>query len=408
VASSIPNVLLLRCVVQHYSWGGYDFIPALSRRDNPARAPWAELWLGAHPSAPALALVEGRERPLDQLIAQSPPAWLGERVARRYDHRLPFLFKVLDVRQMLSIQAHPSKAQAQAGFQRENALGIPLDAPHRLFKDDNHKPELMVALSPFWLLHGFRSPSDIAESLRGIPEFFPLLAPLQGDDIAALYHHIMTMPQIEVNRLLGPVRSRLSQLFHAGHLDEDKPAYWAAQAFEDFPGADGNLDRGIFSIFLLNLVRLAPMQGIFQGPGIPHAYLRGVNVELMANSDNVFRGGLTPKYVDVDALIDHLDFNPIFPVVLDGVAVSALEWEYPAPAADFLLSRIQLEPGQVYAPALVDGPEILLLMEGEIALGASEAARTLRRGDACFVAPGAPYTLTANSPALLFRARVGE
>jgi mannose-6-phosphate isomerase class I len=169
------GVLPLHGVVQHYDWGGYDFIPKLLGIANSERKPFAELWMGAHPKAPATADVAGLAMPLDQLIAEVPDRILGPSASARFGGRLPYLFKVLDVASMLSIQVHPTKEQAAAGFARENAAGIDLGAAERNYKDDNHKPEVAVAVTDFWMLHGFRPLEQIAEALRKVPELCSIM-----------------------------------------------------------------------------------------------------------------------------------------------------------------------------------------------------------------------------------------
>ncbi len=394
-------VLPLEGAVQHYPWGGYHFIPDLIGVSNLSQQPFAELWLGAHPSNPARVPLNGRHAGLDELIETSPQAFLGPAIARRFDGRLPFLFKILDVRKMLSIQAHPTKRQAEAGFARENAEGIPLDAPHRVFKDDNHKPEVMVALSDFWLLHGFRSPEAIARLPGQVPEWKPLHDRFAKGDLKALYRYVMELPQAEVNRLLAPMRERLRSK-NSG-LNKNHPDYWAWQAFEDYTSPEGAIDRGIFSIYLFNLVRLHPGQGIFQDAGIPHAYLEGVNVELMANSDNVFRGGLTQKHVDVPALMAHLDFRPVTPHILEGEALSPVLRRYPTPSPDFQLSRIELSAGERYQPADHRTPRIFIALEGGVAIAGNGS---FTGGQSFLVKPAFDFALEARQAAILFEASV--
>lgn len=393
-------VLPLEGAVQHYAWGGYHFIPDLIGAANPEQQPYAELWLGTHPRGPARVSLDGRSVGLDALIEASPRAFLGPEIARRFDGRLPFLLKILDVRKMLSIQAHPTKAEAEAGFARENEQGIPRNAPHRVFKDDNHKPEVMVALSDFWLLHGFRAPEAIARLSETLPGGAPLRDRLQSGDLKKLYRSLMEMPQAEVNRLLGPLRQHLAG--RAGQLEKEHPDYWAWQAFEDYTTAEGAVDRGIFSIYLFNLVKLRPGQGIFQDAGIPHAYLQGTNVELMANSDNVFRGGLTQKHIDVPALMTHLRFEPVEPQLLEGTALSPVLRRYATPSPDFQLSRIELAAGGRYVPAPTMTPRIFIMLEGAVAIDDD----AFRRGGSFLVKAGAEVTLEAQQAAVLFEAAV--
>ncbi|MCO6477584.1 MAG: mannose-6-phosphate isomerase, class I [Phaeodactylibacter sp.] len=398
-----PKIFSLRGAIQHYAWGGYDYLPELLGVANTEHQPFAELWMGAHHRGPAMVQENGRALPLHELL-EKHRGWLGQTIQEKFDGRLPFLFKVLDVRQMLSIQSHPTRAQAEAGFRRENQAGIPLDAPHRNFKDDNHKPEVMAALTEFWLLHGFKSEDALERCLREVPEFESLQLYFAERSIFNLYKAVMEMPQEEVDRLLKPMEQRLRPQAEAGKLPKSQPEYWAMQAFDNHMLEGGHYDRGVFSIFFFNLVKVMPGEGIYQGAGIPHAYLEGVNVELMANSDNVFRGGLTVKHVDVPELLNHLVFDPVRPEILQGEALSDTEWAYQTPAPDFQLNRIQLAEGQRYQPPTTKGPEIVLVIKGRVK--AEENGQTFSRGEAFFVPAGTVYALIGEAESLLFKAMV--
>lgn len=370
--------------VQNYAWGGYEFIPALMRIDNTVRRPYAEWWMGDHPGAPSVVWVGGQWEQLGALISRSPDYWLGPDALSAFGERLPFLFKILDVRSMLSIQAHPTKAAAEAGFARENALGIPLDAPHRNYKDDNHKPEIMAALSPFWLLHGFRRPADIAALWAERPGLSELYRQLPHGDLKAMYQALMEMPQESVDRRLAPLAQHLLPELDNQRLYKDDPDYWAALAFGEYT-RDGHYDRGIFSIYLLNLVRLNPGEAIFQAAGIPHAYLEGVNIELMANSDNVFRGGLTPKHIDVGELMAHLSFDPVQPHIIQPASPNGLE-VFPAPIPDFELCRLALASNQAYNWPPRNGPAVGLVLQGELNLHDDAGEARFGSGES-FIAP---------------------
>ena len=396
------RVVPLRGVVQHYHWGGTEFIPKLLGVSNPSNRPFAELWLGAHGKAPAIVADNGT--PLNAYIDESPATVLGPAVNARYHGKLPYLLKILDAHQMLSIQAHPNKHQAQEGFARENAAGIDLHAPERNYKDDNHKPEVHVALTEFWMLHGFRGPGEIARILDNIPEFRSGLANQSLPDLRELYRVIMTMPQSEVDRILDPLIARLHSNPPA---PKDTPDYWALKAAATFPLQSGHQDRGIFSIYLLNLVHLQPGQGTFQPAGVLHAYLEGVNVELMANSDNVLRGGLTKKHIDVAELMRTVNFAAGEPEVLDGEAISDTEHVYRTAAEEFRLSRIDLPAGRAASTTAVRGPESILLLEGSATLTSGEQTLPLSPGFAVLVPFGFDYALESQGKAaVLFKAAV--
>ena len=412
-----PAVLLLQGAIQHYDWGGRDFIPSLLGLANPGAEPFAELWIGAHPKAPALADAEGRTIPLDRLIAESPDRILGPVAEKRFGGRLPYLFKVLDVAKMLSIQAHPTRIQAQEGFARENAAGIALQATERNYKDDNHKPEIGVALAESWLLHGFRPLEQIAELLPSIPELHSIM-PEFSERLAEagqhklsrhtllreFYGRVMTLPQARVDVLLQSLLTRIRAKAPAG---KDQPDYWAMRAAGSSSPSGGHYDRGIFSIYLLNLLHLRPGQGSFQPAGVLHAYLEGVNVELMANSDNVLRGGLTPKHIDVPELLRILSFESAIAEVIDGDPVSDTESIYRTAAEEFELSRIELPPRGQYQGRAAEGPDALLVLEGSATLTAAGRSLTLKRGSIAFAPFGVRYELEAQAgKAVLFKAAV--
>jgi mannose-6-phosphate isomerase len=409
------GVLTLHGVVQHYDWGGHDFIPKLLGVANKDRKPFAELWIGAHPKAAAIAEIAGGCEPLDQLIAKEPESILGPAANARFDGRLPYLLKILDVNKMLSIQAHPTLAQAKEGFTRENAEGISLHANDRNYKDDNHKPEIGVALTEFWMLHGFRPLEQIAQTLGSTPElgslmpgFAQRLAQAAGDPegrrrlLRELYSNVMTMPQEQVDSLLDSLLSRLQ----AKELsDKDSADYWALRAAKNFPLPGGHRDRGIFSVYLLNLVHLRPGQGTYQPAGVLHAYLEGVNVELMANSDNVLRGGLTTKHVDVPELLKILTFEGGTPDVFDGNPASGQERVYRTPAEEFELSRIALAPGTQYSGSAPYGPKALLVLQGSATLTAAGRSISLTRGSIAFAPCGAHYAIeTRPEDVVIFQA----
>ncbi|MEM7573522.1 MAG: mannose-6-phosphate isomerase, class I [Bacteroidota bacterium] len=389
-----PNSpLALSGIVQDYAWGGFDFIADLTGQKKEENLPWAELWLGAHPKGPALTTAGS----LDEVIAARPAEVLSPAIAQDYDNTLPFLFKVLDVRQMLSIQAHPTKSVAEAGFLREEAAGIARTAPNRSYRDRNHKPELGVALTDFYLLHGFRSVAAIKASLLAETAWQGLLPILEQSGIKGLYQTVMEASQEQVNTWLKPLAERL---LPQTELSKTQAGFWARRAFQQYSRA-GDHDRGVFSIYWFNLVKLSPGQGIFQAAGIPHAYLEGCCIELMANSDNVLRGGLTVKHIDVPELMEQLDFSPVEPQLLELTNGESSWQSYDTPAPDFNLAFAALNPGkQTKLPA---GPAILLLLEGEITIGELR----LTSGEACWLPYGHNGKISASKKSQLYLARVG-
>lgn len=392
----------MRGVIQHYDWGGFEYLPSFIGRENSERDPWAELWLGAHPKGSAQVRTGGSTRDLRALLDDAPDVLLGPTVSHDYDRQLPFLLKVLDVREMLSIQAHPTRAAAEAGYERENEANIPLNAPHRNYRDRNHKPELGVALTDFYLLHGFQSATAIGETFERIPAWAALREPFERGGIKGLYQYVMELPQTEVDHLLSDLHQRLTADAAADVLRRDQADFWAQRAFEQYT-RDGHYDRGVFSIYWFNLVHLRPGEGIFQAAGIPHAYLEGVNVELMANSDNVLRGGLTPKHIDVPELLNNLVFDAVEPQILQPEPIGTSWQVYRTPAPDFSLSVSRLPTDAT--TTVSSGPAIFLLTEGEISI---DGGVRYKMGDAFFLPHEVKCSLRACQPSTVFCASVGN
>ena len=391
--------------IQNYAWGGPEFIPKLLGLQPEALTPYAEYWLGAHEKAPSeIVLEDDSTVHLDRFIADNPRRTLGQRAALRYG-RLPYLFKVLDVEKPLSIQVHPTKPEAESGFERESKLGIPLDSPKRNYKDDNHKPELMVALGDFWLLHGFLPEAELASVLGEVPEFRALAAVFGHGGYAELYRQVMTMPQEEATAILGPLTERIRRQGESGGWKKSSAEYWVARAVAH--GEPGRYDRGLFSLYFFNLVHLKAGQAIFQDAGIPHAYLEGQNVEVMANSDNVLRGGLTEKHVDVPELLRTVRFEGICPSVIEGTpGNNPFEADFAAPTRDFRLSRIQLGKADSYTNS-TQSMEIVLVMDGAATMDSGQRHLALGTGQSAVVFGETPYRITApGEGAALYRVSV--
>lgn len=378
----MKTVYPLKGAIQNYAWGGKDFIADILNLPEKEDQPYAEYWMGAHPKAPSLVSVESEWMPLNKLISDHKKETLGEVVSKSFFGKLPYLFKVLDVEKMLSIQVHPDKKSAEVGYYAEEKGGIPSSAFDRNFKDDNHKPELMWALTDFWLLHGFRSEQEISEILAGVPEFESLKTVFEPEqDLATLYRHVMEMPKEKVNIILEPLYNRLENENSKSAFKREDPDFWALRAFRDFT-VDGNYDRGLFSVYLLNLVNVKPGEIIYQGSGILHAYLEGVNMELMANSDNVLRGGLTPKHVDVPELMKHVTFESVIPQIIKPVRENDVRSRVETPAPDFQLSHLVINSGQLYERKQGMGPEIYFVYEGEVEVGGEYR---FSKGEAFFI-----------------------
>lgn len=387
----MPGIYRLKGQVKHYDWGGREFLPGLLGLSNAEHRPFAEYWLGIHPQGPAeLISPDGASTPLHQ-----------------HETALSYLLKILDVRDMLSIQVHPTRAMAQADFERENKLGIPLDSPTRNYKDANHKPELMVALSEFWLLHGFRDSASLQEIFSKHTFLQPLQEQWEMNGYTGLYRWVMELPQHEVNRLLEQPLRTMTEAYQKGILPKTDPCFWAARAHQTFSQPD-TIDRGIFSIFLFNLVRLKKGQGIFQGAGVPHAYLEGQNVEIMANSDNVLRGGLTPKHIDVPELLRHVQPEPVVPRILEPTMDETGKRHYPAPVSDFQIDALSMNPGQVHA-FHAEHSVILLTVEGQIQLEEKSSGLTLGSPElSVYIPAGTAVVFHPKTPCLLFIASSPE
>ncbi|BAV04549.1 mannose-6-phosphate isomerase, type 1 [Filimonas lacunae] len=393
----------LKGKVQHYAWGGYDYIPHwLQMQNSNPPLPYAEYWMGAHPSAPSLLRANSDVIELNYLIKQLPEVALGKETWNRFGE-LPYLFKILDVKEMLSIQVHPSKIEAEKGFDAEEAAGIPINAANRNYKDRNHKPEVMVALSEFWLLHGFLQPEALKKVLNSVPAFSSLAPLFEKEGYKALYQHVMELPQQQVNLMLLPLVLAERQKFKAGQLTKHQPGWWVAKLYE---GQEfiGDIDRGVFSIYFFNIVEVQPGGAVFQGAGVPHAYLEGQNVELMANSDNVLRGGLTPKHVDVPELLKHTTFEGITPVIMQGDDTGKGERVYNCPVPDFGISKIQLPAGQSLRH-ISTSLEIIVVIEGTLRL-AGRGIVTIGKGGAVAILAAEAYELQALEPVLAYRAFV--
>lgn len=387
--------------VQYYSWGGYHFLPELLGLSNPEHRPFAEYWMGAHPAAPSEIREASRSWNLDEFIARDPEQRLGDSVWKHFG-QLPYLFKILDVRDMLSIQVHPGKAAAEAGYERENAAGIPLNSPRRNFKDANHKPEVMVALSDFWLLHGFLPEQELEAVLDNIPEFRILKPAFLHGGYEELYRTVMEMEQLQVDEMLHSLAESAVKVYRESRSGPRDPAYWAGRAILQDIHAQ-HLDRGIFSLYFFNILKASPGEAVFQGAGIPHAYLEGQNVELMANSDNVLRGGLTSKQVDVPELLRHTNFEGTRPRFLPPVPEDGL-LHYPCPVEDFGLDRIRLAAGRTLE-LKAESAEILILTRGSATLEGS-ASLNRKRGDSLIAFHGANYRIRALESLEIFRAFV--
>jgi len=399
------KVFRLTGKAQHYAWGGSSYIPQLLHIPNEEKKPFAEYWLGAHDNASSeIVISKDKKIKLNEHISSNPSETLGIDAVTQFG-KLPYLLKILDVKGMLSIQVHPTKNNAIKEFEDENKRNIPLTAPHRNYKDDNHKPELMLALSGFWLLHGFKPASTLKAILEKTPELNFLFAIFTEGGYYELYRTVMEMDQEIVNETLQPLLDRIIPAYRNNELRKTQEDFWAARAALTY-NEPGKIDRGIFSIYLFNLLHLEPGEAIFQDAGLPHAYLEGQNVEIMANSDNVLRGGLTPKHVDVNELLKHVKFEETIPDIIQGKKINEHIEAYITPAPDFELSKIVLAKEESVSIASTS-VEISIVLEGMVDV--KENAQnifTLSQGESFVSFDGAVYLLTAQAPSILYRASI--
>ena len=390
---------LLQPVVRPYSWGSRNGIAELQGRPVPAEGPEAELWMGAHPSGPA-GLARRADK-LDAFIAADPDRELGPQVVARFGARLPFLLKVLSAAQALSIQVHPSRAQAQAGFRADNDRGLALDDPARNYVDDWPKPELLCALTSFEVVAGLRTPADAAGVLRAlaVPQLQPLAADLEAAPTPAALARalgvILDWPKPD--RLVSDVLDACGPLA-AGAGPYAEACAAALRVAADHPG-----DLGLVALLLMRHLVLQPGQALFMPAGGLHAYLEGTGIEVQANSDNVLRAGLTGKHIDVPELLELLDPAVTVPV-LSPCPVSEGISRYDAPAPEFRLYRLDLAAVPLELPGT--GPRILLCVDGAVALRSETGSVFLDQGGSCFIS-AADAPVRAAGPAHAFLATPG-
>ena len=358
------RISLLNNTIQEYAWGSTRAIPDLLGQPNTENRPQAELWMGAHPKAPSRAYHNDQWVSLQQLIDQDPENILGPDVAQQFHNHLPFLFKVLAAAKPLSIQVHPDLNQAQIGFQQENAQKIPLDAPNRNYRDNYHKPECICALTPFWALSRFRRIPNILTFLQqlNLKQLNELISEFKRkpttQGLQQFYTSLMSLDSARKKRVVAEA------VHNAGDLATSQPEFeWMLKLAETYPE-----DIGALSPILLNLICLQPGQAIYLDAGELHAYLEGLGIELMANSDNVLRGGLTPKHVDVPELLRVLKFKGQDITLLKPESTAANELIYRSPAAEFVLSVISLQGNSEYQSPQQRNVEIIICTQGHLTI----------------------------------------
>jgi len=407
-------VYLLRGAVRTYAWGSRTSIADFTGRPTPTPHPEAELWFGAHPGDPAWLQTEAGEQSLLDTLVADPEGQLGAAVHDRFGDTLPFLVKVLAADEPLSLQAHPSAQQAAEGFDREERAGIPITSPTRNYRDRSHKPELLVALDQFEALAGFREVPRTAQLMKAlaVSDLDPFVDLLSGqseaDGLRALFTTWITAPQPDLDMLVPAVLDGAIDYLRSGATEFVPEVKDVLELGERYPG-----DAGVLAALLLNRISLGPGEAIFLPAGNLHTYLRGIGVEVMANSDNVLRGGLTPKHVDVPELLRVLDFRPAAEASLRARTWRAgPELIYSTPTTEFAVSCLRIAGEslghEIDAANRHEGPQLLLCTSKAVLVHAKSSSLTLRRGQAAWVsAEDGPIRLFAQQPSELFRVTVG-
>ncbi|HFK3154834.1 MULTISPECIES: mannose-6-phosphate isomerase [Citrobacter] len=362
--------------VQNYAWGSKTALTELYGMANPQQQPMAELWMGAHPKSSSQVVdANGQTVSLRDVIEKHKSTLLGDAVAERFGE-LPFLFKVLCAAQPLSIQVHPNKRNSETGFARENAAGIPLDAAERNYKDPNHKPELVFALTPFLAMNAFREFSEIVSLLQPVAGAHTAIAHFlenpNAERLSELFAGLLNMQGEEKSRALAILKAALEN-------QQGEPWQTIRLIAEFYPD-----DSGLFSPLLLNVVKLNPGEAMFLFAETPHAYLQGVALEVMANSDNVLRAGLTPKYIDIPELVANVRFDAK-PAnqLLTTPEKNGAELDFPIPVDDFAFSLHDLSAQET--PVAQQSAAILFCVEGEAVLSKGEQRLVLKPGESAFI-----------------------
>ena len=366
--------------VQNYAWGSKTALTELYGIANPDQQPMAELWMGAHPKSSSKIDVHGEVKSLRDVIDSDKAAWLGNAVNQRFGE-LPFLFKVLCAAQPLSIQVHPNKQASEIGFAKENAAGIPIDAAERNYKDPNHKPELVFALTPFLAMNAFREFSEIVSLLQPVAGAHTAIAHFlenpNAEGLSQLFASLLNMQGEEKAHALAVLAAALNS-------QQGEPWETIRLIAQFYPD-----DSGLFSPLLLNVVKLNPGEAMFLFAETPHAYLQGVALEVMANSDNVLRAGLTPKYIDIPELVANVKFEakPAAELLTQPVKNGA-ELDFPIPVDDFAFALHDLSRNETAIAQ--QSAAILFCVEGEAVLSQGEQRLVLKPGESAIISASEP------------------
>lgn len=390
------RISILKNPVQEYAWGSKSDIQLLIGKPEAIGRPMAELWMGGHPNAPSQVMISGKWLSLEKIVAANPEAILGKNTAKKFANRLPFLFKLLAAEKPLSVQVHPNLQQARKGFSRENALGIPLDAPNRNYRDDNHKPEILCALTPFQVLKGFRRIEEILYRMDRLSlsilsnELELLKKNPDSRGMKSFFSALMSMNKTRQEQVTQEAVQSAE-----GLAGEDVAYDWMVSLNREYPG-----DIGILSPVILNPVLLEPGEAVFLAAGELHVYLHGLGIELMANSDNVLRGGLTPKHIDPPELLKIVDFKtgPVYKI--KPTQRDPARTLYETPAREFLLSVIVVSEENAFISPADRSVEIMICLSGKAEiedLGTGEVL-SVKRGQSLIVPSGiSRYLIKGNA-----------
>lgn len=399
----MDKICILKNPVQTYAWGSRTEIQTLLGKPVPGELPMAELWMGAHPQAPSQVSLDGKWKSLNEVIRINPVSILGENVAQAFSNNLPYLFKILAVDKPLSLQVHPDKKEAKEGFAKENRLGIPIEASNRNYRDENHKPELVYALTPFQCLKGFRTADEILKLMEKVltSDLFPELRILRKEPnsrgIERFFNALLNMEKTRQK----DVAAKAAGI--AESLGSHDPAFhWVARLHQEH-----TRDIGILSPLFLNRVALDPGEAVYIASGELHTYLSGVGIELMANSDNVLRGGLTSKHIDVPELLRIVNYENGSIHKIRPELKGKCEKIYPAPVEEFLLSVISVNRGASYVSPKGRSVEIIICLNGsaEVQDDQKGDSVSLTKGRSVII-PAAVYQYGIRGNAEIYKASV--
>jgi len=397
----MKSIEILENVIQEYGWGSYTAIPEILGQKYPSSNPQAELWMGAHPIASSMLTVNGKKESLYELVKKYPDEIIGETVSKRFGKSLPFLFKILAAEKPLSIQVHPNLKQAKEGYEKENEEKIALNSEKRNYKDKNHKPECICALTDFWALNGFRKISDIVSFMEKLSggvfenEISQLKKKEDPNGLKSFFKALMSTSSGKKEKLINTVVSNAEKNVHS-----DLSYRWITELHKEY----GN-DIGILSPLLLNLVCLKPGEAMFLSSGELHAYLKGVCIELMANSDNVIRGGLTLKHVDILELLRVVNFEEKSIELLVPEQTGKTEIYYPCDAKEFILSKIHVKENNNFTSLQKRSVEIMMCIDGNAVIKDIASGKTinLEKGTSVLI-PSVVNMYQLKGEAILYKA----